>query len=432
MASVALAQVNLWGHLVGAVAEDEDGVVTFEYAPEFRRLGIEISPLRLPLSLEGPVQFLELRRLEAFAGLPGVLADALPDRFGNSVIRRHFIDRGTPTLQFSPVQKLLYIGRRAMGALEFLPPLEGEAGGNEMPLEVAELVAQARQVVEGRTDLAIPEIIRVGSSAGGMRPKALVLWNEERDTIRSGHAEPREDEGHWILKFDGVQAASHSSRSDPDRADEGPMDYMKIEHCYTLMARAAGIDAVETRLLRERGYAHLMVRRFDRGAEGRVHQHSLGGMQHVDFNVPGAYSYEGYLRTILALGMGQQAVTEAFRRTVFNVAGANQDDHVKNLTFLMGRDGVWRLSPAYDLTFAVGENFTRQHQMSVRGKRAGITRSDLEELAAEFGVPRKGQREIDQVAAALGQWKDLANDVGIPGHKIEAIEMVLRARGIAE
>ncbi len=398
MADLALAQVHLWGRLVGAVTEDEDGVVTFEYAPEFRRLGLEISPIRLPLSFQGPVQFLELRRQEAFGGLPGVLADSLPDRFGNSVIRRYFFDRGTPKFHFSPVQKLLFIGRRAMGALEFLPPLEGEARGNEMPLEVADLVAQARHVMEGRTDVAVPEIIQVGSSAGGMRPKALVLWDDERDTIRSGHAEPRSGDGHWILKLDGVKAASHPSRGEEYRVDEKPMDYMKIEHCCAEMARAAGIHAAETRLLRERGYAHLMIRRFDRGEEGRVHQHSLGGMQHVDFNV----------------------------------AGANQDDHVKNLTFLMGRDGVWRLSPAYDLTFAVGQNFTRQHQMSVRGKRSGITRDDLGELAAAFGIPRKGQREIDRVAAALRQWEKLAGDAGIPEARIGSIRDVLRHRGFAE
>ena len=429
MADPTLAEIRLWGRRVGAVAEDEDGVITFEYDPGFIGTGLQISPVHLPLSVRGPVQFPELRRLEAFGGLPGVLADSLPDRFGNAVIRRYFEERGTPGLEMSPVQKLLYIGNRAMGALEFRPALEASHRGNEVPLEVSDLVSQARHVVEGRTDVAVPEIIRVGSSAGGMRPKALVLWDECTGVFRSGHARPRASETQWILKFDGVSPVSSPEYPGEVRVDQTPLPYMKIEHCYTRMARLAGIDAVETRLLQERGYSHLLIRRFDRSGPHRIHQHTLGGLQHIDFNQPGAYSYEGYLRTILRLNLGYPALEEGFRRVVFNIASANQDDHVKNLSFLLEESGQWRLSPAYDLTFAMGEGFTRRHQMSVGGKRDGITAKDLMAMARKFGIDDDGREAIEAVGSALGRWEELAGSVGVDERRRTAIDSVLRGRG---
>ena len=429
MADPTLAEVRLWGHRVGAVVEDEDRVITFEYDPAFVGTGLQISPVHLPLSVRGPVQFPELRRPEAFGGLPGVLADALPDRFGNAVIRRYFEERGTPGLEMSPVQRLLYVGNRAMGALEFRPAMEASHRGNETPLEVADLVSQARHVIEGRTDVAVPEIIRVGSSAGGMRPKALVLWDEGTGMIRSGHAKPRNGETQWILKFDGVSPASSPEYPGEMRVDRAPRPYMRIEHCYTQMARMAGIETVETRLLRERDYHHLLIRRFDLSGAERIHQHTLGGMQHIDYNQPGAYSYEGYLRTILSLNLGYPAMEEGFRRVVFNVAAVNQDDHVKNLSFLLDESGQWRLSPAYDLTFAMGGGFTRRHQMSVGGKREGITPDDLRTLARKFGIDGDGQEAIDAVGTALGHWEELASAVGVDERRKTAIGAALGERG---
>ncbi|MCJ7628687.1 MAG: type II toxin-antitoxin system HipA family toxin [Longimicrobiales bacterium] len=429
MADPVLAEVRLWGNRVGAVAEDEDGVITFEFDPSFAATALEISPIHLPLSLQGPVRFPELRRLEAFGGLPGVLADSLPDRFGNAVIRRYFEEKGTPGLEMSPVQKLLYIGSRAMGALEFRPPLETTRRGNELPLEVEALVSQARYVIEGRTDVSVPGIIRVGSSAGGMRPKALVLFDETTGLVRSGHARPRVGETHWILKFDGIQAAGSPYPGGGIRTDQDPLPYMKIEHCYTRMARMAGIDAVETRLLRERGYSHLLVRRFDRVGTERIHQHTLGGLQHIDYNQPGAFSYDDYLRTILRLNLGYPALEEGFRRVAFNVAAGNQDDHVKNLSFLLDPSGGWRLSPAYDLTFAMGEGFTRRHQMSVGEKRTGITPEDLRGLARKFGIEKDGQDAMEAISAALAHWEARASSVGLEERRIEAVAEVFRARG---
>jgi serine/threonine-protein kinase HipA len=428
----ALAEVRIWGQRVGAVAEDADGVITFEYDDDFRTTGLEISPVHLPLGFEGPVQFPELRRLDAFRGLPGVLADALPDRFGNAVIQRYFRDRGEPERALSPVQKLLYVGDRAMGALQFRPALEVPARAQEqVPLEIAELVAQALSIVEGKTDVAVPEIIRVGGSAGGMRPKALVLWNPETDKIRSGHAVPELGDEYWLLKFDGVHPAGSLGEEGEFRTDQAPLPYMRMEHAYSELARRAGLNVVETRFLKERRYAHLLVRRYDRVNGQRVHQHTLGGLQHVDYNQAGAYSYEGYLRTVLELGLGYEQLEEAYRRVVFNVAAVNQDDHVKNLSFLMDSDGSWRLSPAYDLTFSRGQGWTRGHQMSVNGKRSDIERSDLAAVGKKYGIKRSGEEVIDQVASALGDWEPVAAQAGVPNENVKAIREQLRLRGLA-
>ena len=262
-----------------------------------------------------------------------------------------------------------------------------------------------------------------------MRPKALVLWDEGTGIVRSGHAKPRDGETQWILKFDGVSPISSPEYPGEMRVDQAPAPYMKIEHCYTQMARMAGIDTVETRLLSERGYSHLLIRRFDRSGVERIHQHTLGGMQHIDYNHPGAYSYEGYLRTILRLNLGYPALEEGFRRILFNVASGNQDDHVKNLSFLLDESGQWRLSPAYDLTFAMGEGFTRRHQMSVGGRRERITPDDLGALARKFGIDDDGQEAIQAVGAALGHWEELASSVGVEEIRRTAIGTVLRGRG---
>jgi serine/threonine-protein kinase HipA len=404
--TAALAEVWLWGRFVGAVAEDAAGVVTFEYDPAFARSGLEISPLKLPLSLAGPVTFPELARVEAFGGLPGVLADALPDRFGNAVIRAFFARRGTPAAALSPVQKLLYVGARAMGALEFRPPIRLRTRAEETALEVAGLVRQARRIVEGQTRVAVPEIMRIGASAGGARPKALVLWNRAGGVIRSAFARPGAGDEHWIIKFDGV--------GELDAPDPEPRPWNRIEYAYSRMARAAGIVMPETRLLEERRLAHFMVRRFDRDGDDRLHLHSLGGMQHVDYDQPGAFSYEEFFRTILRLGLDYGVLEEAFRRMVFNIAAVNQDDHVKNIGFLMDAAGRWRLAPAYDLTFARGAGFTRRHQMTLAGKAAGHTAEDVLRAGAALGLRKGGAPVVRQVVEALATWDGFAREAGVP------------------
>jgi serine/threonine-protein kinase HipA len=419
--AVAVAEVRLWQHRVGAVAEDADRIVTFEYSPDFARLGLEISPIHLPVTRQGPVTFPELSRFEAFDGLPGVLADSLPDRFGNAVIRRYFADRGEPDQALSPVQKLLYIGARGMGALEFRPAIKVRATKAEREaLDVAQLVAEARRLVEGRADVAVPHIMRIGASAGGARPKAVILWNRAYNEVRSDFAEPRPGDQHWIIKFDGV---GELGAPDPD-----PQPYNRIEYVYARMARTAGIAVPEMALLRERRLAHFMTRRFDRVGGARLHVHTLGGMHHADYNQPGLFSYEQYLRTVLRLNLGYGALEEAYRRTVFNVAACNQDDHVKNFSFLMNEAGTWTLAPAYDLTFARGQGYTRVHQMTLGGKSGGLTRQDLLRLGAERGIRRDGADVIRQVSDALGSWEVEAREAGVPAeHAARIAGELLRA-----
>ena len=414
-----VARVQLWGREVGAVAEDGGGTVVFEYTDEFRRSGLEISPIHLPLSLRGPVTFPALHRVESFAGLPGVLADCLPDAFGNAVIRRWFEARGTPDAALSPVQKLLYIGRRAMGALEFHPPLDGRVSRDAgEALEIARLVEEARRVIEGDPDVAVPEMMQIGASAGGARAKALVLFNPATTKVRSAFAPRGEGDEHWMLKFDGV-SAGEGTHTLTKEFRPGP--WGRVEYAYSRMARAAGVEMAETRLLREREFAHFMARRFDRDGDARLHLHSLGGLHHADYNVRQVLSYEDWFRTVRLLGMGQPAVNQAFRRMAFNLAARNQDDHVKNVAFLMATDGEWRLAPAFDVTWTMGGRWTATHQMTLGGKDDGFTRADLLAAGAAFDVPRDGAEIVAEVDAALASWEPAAREAGLDDGMIARI-----------
>ena len=419
MGNPVLAEVRIWDQLVGAVAEEDNGRVTFEYDPGFARSGLEISPLSLPLSRRGPVTFPELAGTEAFQGLPGVLADALPDRFGNAVIARYFADRGRPDAALSPVQRLLYMGSRGLGALEFRPAIAFRSRTAERePLEIAELVREARVLVEGKADTAIPEILRLGASAGGARPKAIVLWNRRRNEIRSGFAPPRPGDEPWIIKFDGV--------GELGAPDATPKPYNRIEYAYSLLARRAGLELPETALIEEGGFAHFLSRRFDRDGPRRLHLHSLGGMRHVDYNRPGLFSYEELLRTILALNLGHPALAEAYRRAVFNIVTVNQDDHVKNLAFLMDETGGWRLAPAFDLTYAKGLGYTRQHQMTLGGKTGGFRREDLLALGRMAGLKQGGGPILEEVLGALAHWEDCASQAGLHANRVRFLASEFR------
>lgn len=423
----AFAEVRLWGRTLGGVAELDDGAIVFEYDDAFRNSGLEISPLHLPLSLGGPTRFDELRRKDAFRGLPGVLADALPDAFGTQVIRAYYSARGEVAKAFSPVQHLLYVGTRAIGALTFHPaedlPLQA---AEDEALEVAQLVADARRIIAGHADVTIPEIYRVGSSAGGMRPKAVVLFQPDTREIRSAFAPAQPGDVPAIVKFDGVGDAAVERRLGE------PQPFNRVEAAYSDMARTAGLDVPPLYLLESaEGHAHLVVPRFDRVEAGPLHQHTLGGLLHVDYNDPGASSYEEYLRMILRLGMPHGQVLEGFRRMVFNVFAVNQDDHVKNLSFHMDPEGRWRLTPAYDLTFAKGGGWTASHQMRVNDKRAGLVRADLLAVAEAFGI-RAPSRIIDGVRDAVADWPVRARGRGVPPETVGRIgeDLDLRAAEI--
>jgi serine/threonine-protein kinase HipA len=339
------------------------------------------------------------------------------------VIRAYFAARGEESRALSPAQRLLYVGERALGALTYHPAIEIPARAAELrALEIAELVRNARRIIEGAPDVAVPEIYRIGSSAGGMRPKAVVLFNPDTREIRSAFAEPHTGDVPSILKFDGVSDGATSERLGQ------PMSFNRVEAAYNRMARDAGIDVSEVDVLHEGEHAHLLVRRFDLAADGsRLHQHSLGGLLHVDYNEPGASSYEEYLRTILRLGMPYASLQEGYRRAVFNVLAVNQDDHVKNLSFNMDATGAWRLAPAYDLTFAKGSGWTARHQMQVRDLTADIRQSHLLALAEELGVTRP-RRIIDRVASAVASWGTHAAGQGVPARDVARIERELSAR----
>lgn len=418
----AEAEVRLWGETVGALVELADGPIVFEYADSFRRQGLEISPLRLPTRLEGPQTFEELRDQESFRGLPGVFADALPDAFGRRVIRAYYAARGEAEKALSPVQQLLYVGERAIGALSFHPAQETRPAEEEA-LDLQELAHDAARIVVEPADaeVAVPEIYRIGSSAGGRRPKAVVHYDPVAGTIRSGSAERREGEIPCLLKFDGVG-------EDHTREELGrPQHFNRVEAAYADMAETAGVDMSTIEVLEVDGYAHLLVRRFDIEDGRRLHQHTFGGLTQVDYNEPGASSYEEYFRVTQQLTGAYDTLRQAYRRMVFNVVAVNQDDHVKNLSFHMDREGDWSLTPAYDVTYARGSGYTRYHQIRVRDKRSGITEEDLLAVGEEFGV-KQPRRVLQDVRNAVSNWEQFADRTDVPDHAVRHVRGELDER----
>ena len=379
-------------------------------------------PSIFPTSREGPLAFDELLRRPAFRGLPGVLADSLPDAFGNKVIRAYFEARGESDRALSPVQRLLYVGERALGALTFHPAEDIPTREAELEsLEVAALVRDARRIVQGEPEVAIPEIYRIASSAGGMRPKAVVLYDSAEGSVRSSNAPPGPKDLPCILKFDGV-----GDGVTPDRLG-APMPFNRVEAAYSEMARAAGLETTRVEALEHEGYAHLLIRRFDIEDGERIHQHTFGGLVHVDYNDRGASSYEEYLRTVFRLGMTYGPLEQAYRRMVFNVVAVNQDDHVKNLSFHMRPDGEWSLAPAYDVTFAREVDWTSEHQMRVRDKTAGIRESDLLAVARDFGV-KKPERILEETRSAVAGWEGYAQKFAVPPSTVVHVRKALDER----
>ena len=420
----SVATVRLWNQAVGALAEDANGQITFEYEESFRRSGLEISPFKLPLRVAGPQSFPHLNRSKAFAGLPGVFADALPDTFGNAVIERYFREKGMPKAALSPIQKLLYMGTRALGALEFHKMLDGpHTAAIDEALVVAQLVKEARRLIEGDPAAVIPEMMQIGGSAGGARAKALILWDRTTNRVRSGFAKPAAGDEPWIIKFDGVADSGGGSSI---RENPRPGTWGRVEYAYSKIARTAGITMAETHLFRDRSFAHFMTKRFDVEDGTRLHMHSLGGMLEIDYNLRGACSYEEYFRTVRSLGLGQPDVAQAFCRMVFNFALRNQDDHVKNFAFLMAPAGKWRLAPAFDLCASFGSEWTRTHQMSVNGKDDEVTRDDLLHVGTAMDLPHGGAHIIDEVADAADGWTREAAAAQVPKTFIRELDRLRR------
>jgi serine/threonine-protein kinase HipA len=420
------AEVRLWGRRIGAVSLDEgDRHAWFEYDPAFARSGIEVSPLQMPLSREA-FRFAQLSP-DAFHGLPGMLADSLPDRYGHALIDAWLARRGRSPDSFDAVERLCYVGSRGMGALEFLPAIGPEAD-HSTEIDVGELAELAARVLSKRDgfsasladderEQALKDILSVGTSAGGARAKAVIAWNPQTHAVRSGQVDAGEGFEHWLLKFDGVDEAAETLRN--------PSGYGAVEYAYSSMARAAGIEMPPTQLLEEGDRRHFMVRRFDRTDDGaKLHMQTLGGLAHLDYNQAGAHSYEQALLAIRQLDLGMAAVEEQFRRMVFNVITRNQDDHVKNISFLMDRSGRWALSPAYDLIFAFrsGSRRTGRHQMTVNGKRDAFALEDLELCAKTASMGRNRPREIvEEVTEAVRRWPEFADEAGVEAERVERI-----------
>jgi serine/threonine-protein kinase HipA len=429
-----LAGVRLWGTQIGAVSMPDQGhVASFQYDGAFLASGIELAPLRMPLRAE-PYTFGGLS-LESFHGLPGLLADSLPDRYGSALIDAWLAGQGRTPESFDAVERLCYIGRRGMGALEFAPVL-GPAASPRRELQVSALVELASEVLAHREELvaslkdghqrrAMLDILSVGASAGGARAKAVIAWNPASGAVRSGQLEdlPPGFE-HWLLKFDGV-----SGNRDKDVLGD-PQGYGAVEYAYSLMARDAGVEMTECRLLEEGGRRHFMTRRFDRDPDGaKRHMQSLGALAHLDFNQPGASSYEQAFMTGRQLGLGTGAIEQMFRRMVFNIVARNQDDHVKNIAFLMDRRGSWRLSPAFDVTYAYrrGSPWTDKHQMTVNGKRDGFTLADLRSCAEAATLVRSAPtRILGEVVEVVSGWDRYATRAGVDEDHIRRIGASLR------
>lgn len=412
-------EVSIWGKRVGAVAPHPTlRCYSFEYEPSWRRSAVELAPLLMPLSdPTGIFQFPDLPA--SFAGLPGMLVDALPDAFGNSLIDAWMAQRGITKGAVTALDRLAYMGKRGMGALEFRPA-RGAQTESKVPLEMAALVEAARDVVHGRLEgdahakAALANIIRVGTSAGGARAKAVIAWNPTTREIRSGQFNVAEGFEHWLLKFDGVG-------KDLQLGDTG--NYGRIEYAYSLMATAAGVTMSECQLFKENGRAHFMTKRFDREGNVKHHVQSLCAMQHLDFQQIRTHAYEQLFLTIAQLRLGDAAIEQAFRRMVFNVIARNCDDHTKNFGFRLRQAGRWELAPAYDVTHAYNptNKWIAAHLMSVNGKFEDITRADLLTIAERFLVPG-AKKIIDEISAVVRQWKQYAAQAEVPDVSITDIE----------
>ena len=427
-----IAEVRLWGRKIGAVAWDsKKNIANFEYESSFIRSGIGISPITMPLSSQ--IYSFPALQSNTFHGLPGLLADSLPDKFGDALINVWLAKEGRLPESFNSVERLCYIGKRGIGALEFKPS-QGPVYGSLKNINIESLVELASEILSKRNSLessfsistrskALQDILKVGTSAGGARAKAVIAWNPETQEVRSGQIEAGSGFSYWILKFDGVSG-------NINKEIEDTKGFGLIEYAYYKMALEAGIQMSECRLLHENGRSHFMTKRFDRTDKGdKIHMQSLGALAHYDFNQAGAYSYEQAIQVMRKLKLPMKAIEEQFRRTAFNIIARNQDDHVKNIAFLMNKLGEWKLSPAFDVIYSYNSlgSWTNMHQMSMNGKRDKFDKNDFIEFAKTVSM-KKGRAEaiILQVQDAVSKWPKYAKDVNIPNDIIKKITATYR------
>jgi serine/threonine-protein kinase HipA len=428
--AIELAEVVLWGTTIAVVRWDEQaGVADFQYTPEFEGFGIEVAPVVMPVRSQ-PYRFANLNK-DTFKGLPGMLADVLPDKFGNALIDQWLVKQGRSPSDFNPIERLCYTADRAIGALEFKPTQryfdhdEGAKIEIDKMVRLASLVLQKKQFEIDSQDLdgeALEQILQIGTSAGGARAKAIINWNEKDNIILPGHVQPQDGFDGWLIKFDGV-----SENRDKELAD--PLGYGRIEYAYYLLAQKAGITMMESRLLEEGGRAHFMTKRFDRVDGEKRHMTSLCGLGHFDFNDPAATSYEQAFVLARQLQVPRDHVAQLFKRMVFNVVFRNQDDHTKNIAFLMDRSGAWQVSPAFDVAYSFNPQglWTSKHQMSVNGKRDNFVLQDILSAAEQTGLSKqKVKKIIEDVLGCVQLWPDCAQMAGVSNEMMLSIGNTFR------
>ncbi len=427
---MAEVTIKIWDKDVGAAIWDNDRQVgIFEYSKEFIKEEIDLAPLMMPLEtaiMGKRIYSFPNLNPETFKKLPGLLSDSLPDKFGNTLINLWLSRNGRSPNDFTPIERLCYVGSKAMGALEFEPSIKPKSKEIE-EIQLAELVEIASEIMAKKESLdtsfndnktkVLEQIITVGTSAGGMRPKAVIAINKNSGRIVSGNLDLDKDYEHWLLKFDGIQ----------DNELGEPQGYGKIEYVYHLLAQECGIEMSECKLLTENGRDHFMTKRFDRVNGQKIHMQTLTGIAHFDFNNIGSTSYEQLFQVMRKLKLGNDQLEQMYRRMIFNVIGRNQDDHTKNTSFILPQNGEWKISPAYDITYSFnplpGRN-TNMHQMSINGKRKEINKNDLLKIANDNTI-KNPTRIIEEVISALSNWKRKAQEYEIDKEKIDKIQSSL-------
>ena len=421
------AEVYLWGTRIGIIHQDKTKpYATFEYDSDFAKSGIELSPLRMPLS-QGIYEFPGLAG-EPFYGMPGLVADSLPDKFGNAVIEQWLMSLGKSMSDFTAIDRLCYTGKRGMGALEYVPASTDIQDLDES-INVKEMVKFASEILSGRQDvllkatdnLTYSQLVQVGSSAGGARAKALIAWNESTNEVRSGQLELGEGYDYWLMKFDNVA-------KNGDHGLEDKKEYTLIEYAYYLMARSCGITMNECRIYESEGDHHFMTKRFDRENGKKLHMQSLGALAHISYQEPGICGYELVASYMQRIGITYKEIEQFYRRMVFNRLAVNQDDHVKNISFIMDRNGKWRLSPAYDITFSYNptNKWLRAHQMSVNGRTNDIQLSDLLESGKNMGIKERSCKKIiDEVKDSVQNFAMYAEEAKLSEKTFSHIKSVI-------
>ncbi|MDA3907013.1 MAG: type II toxin-antitoxin system HipA family toxin [Bacteroidales bacterium] len=428
-----VAEVKIWGELVGAVAWDEKtGLASFEYDPKFKKLNWDLAPIKMPInSAKKVITFPELRKnknaeFDTFKGLPGLLADVLPDRYGNQLINMWLAQQGRPQDSMNPVEMLCFIGSRGMGALEFEPTTIKESK-KTFAIEINSLVDIAQKMLSNResftTNLqkdeekAVMEILKIGTSAGGARPKAVIAYNEKTGDVKSGQTKAPNGFEHWLIKLDGVSDVQLG-------ASKG---YGRVEMAYYNMAIACGIDMMPSKLLEENGRAHFMTKRFDReGGDTKHHIQTFCALKHFDFNLVNSFSYEQLFQAMRELKLSYQDTEQMFRRMAFNVIARNCDDHTKNFAFRLKKEGKWELAPAYDVCHAYrpGSEWVSQHALSINNKRKEISKEDLIVIGKSI-KNKKTVSIIEEINETVSHWKKFANEVNVLPELRDAISKTL-------